>query len=112
MFTYGRKWQRKRAAILKRDGYKSQLAARYGRNIPGDTVHHILPVGFFPEYRWENWNLITVTRQEHNRLHDRDANKLTKDGLELARRTAAKRGMNVPEVMARLAGTEPEEDPE
>lgn len=109
---YGSKWKKKRAAILRRDGYRSQIAARYGRNVPGDTVHHILPVEVFPEYMYTNWNLITITAAEHNRLHDRDTNRLTYQGLELARRTAARRGMNVPEVMEKLTGAEDEEDGE
>ena len=105
-------WKRKRAAILRRDKYRSQIAARYGRNEPGDTVHHILPVDTFPEYRWADWNLVTITRAEHNRLHDRETNKLTDEGLDLARRTAARRGLNVPQIMARLTegGDNEEED--
>ena len=109
---YGSKWKKKRAAILRRDGYRSQISAAYGRNVPGDTVHHILPVGFFPEYMWKDWNLITVTAAEHNGMHDRDTNRLTKTGLDLARRTAARRGLNVPEIMARLTGESREEEEE
>lgn len=110
MKRYGKKWERKRAAILRRDGYRSQIAARYGRNEPGNTVHHILPVEFFPEYMWADWNLTTMTAKEHNEMHMRDTHRLTEKGLELARRTAARRGLNVPEVMARLTGEEPEEE--
>lgn len=95
-------WKKKRAAILRRDGYKSQLAARYGRNVSGDTVHHILPVEFFPEYRYKDWNLITITHDEHNRLHDRETHKLTDEGLALARRTALKVGLDIEEVMNRM----------
>lgn len=110
--VYGKAWQKKRAAVMRRDGYKSQLAARYGKNVPGDTVHHILPVEFFPEYRYESWNLITITAAEHNRLHDRETHRLTDEGLDLARRTIAKRSMNVTEVMERLTAREPKEDAE
>lgn len=100
--VYGKAWERKRAAILRRDGYLSQIAARYGRNVPADTVHHILPVEFFPQYMYTNWNLITVTRSEHNSLHERDTRRLTDAGLDLARRTAARHGLNMAEVMATL----------
>lgn len=103
-------WKRKREAILRRDKYRSQIAARYGRNVQGDTVHHILPVGVFPEYRWCDWNLITITRAEHNSLHDRETNKLTDAGLDLARRTAARRGLNVPEIMSKLTEEVQEDD--
>ena len=111
MKLYGSTWSRKRAAIMKRDGYRSQLAARYGRNIPGDTVHHILPVEFFPEYRMSDWNLITITAAEHNRMHDRETHRLSDEGLDLARRTAAQRGLNLPDIMARLEGSAREDDP-
>lgn len=95
-------WKKKRAAILRRDGYKSQLAARYGKNVQGDTVHHMLPVELFPEYRFADWNLITVTHDEHNSLHDRDTHQLTEEGLALARRAALRAGLDVEEVMKRL----------
>ena len=108
MKKYGRAWEKKRAWIMRRDGYKSQIAARYGRNVPGDTVHHILPVEFFPEYRYVDWNLITITRQEHNRLHDRLTHRLTEEGLELMTRTAMHQGMNIAEIMDRME-TEEEE---
>ena len=112
MKLYGSTWKRKRAAIMKRDGYRSQLAARYGRNIPGDTVHHILPVELFPEYRLTNWNLITITRREHNALHDRTTHTLTDEGRELALRTAMKHGLNMPDIISRLNGTTPDNDTE
>jgi len=103
-------WKKKRAAILRRDHYKSQLAARYGKNLSGDTVHHMLPVEFFPEYRLKDWNLITVTHDEHNRLHDRETHRLTAEGLALARRAALKAGLDVAEVMRKLEGDDEEED--
>lgn len=99
---YGKAWERKRAAILRRDRYRSQLSARYGKAVQGNTVHHILPVEFFPEYMWMDWNLITVTEKEHNGLHDRETHRLTDEGMKLARRTALARGLDLEEVMERL----------
>lgn len=110
--VYGKAWKKKRDQVMRRDGYKSQIAARYGRNVPGDTVHHILPVEFFPEYMMKDWNLITITAAEHNRLHDRETHRLSDEGLDLARRTAARRSMNVPEVMAKLTGQQDQEEEE
>lgn len=103
-------WQRKRAWILKRDRYRSKLAERYGRLVPADTVHHILPVEFFPEFRLTDWNLIAITGAEHNELHDRDTHRLTEKGLDLVRRTAAAHGLNIAEIMERMADTTQEEE--
>lgn len=102
MKRYGKAWERKRAAILRRDKYRSQLSSRYGRIVAANTVHHILPVEFFPEYMWTDWNLISVTSQEHNGLHDRDTHGLTDEGVKLARRTALAHGLDLEEVMTRL----------
>ena len=103
MSVYGKAWKKKRAVILRRDKYKSQLAARYGRSVEADTVHHILPVEYFPEYRLTDWNLISVSAAEHNALHERGTHRLTEAGMELALRTARKQGLNVEEVKERLS---------
>lgn len=55
--------------------------------MPADLVHHIYPVDEFPEYAFEPWNLISVSRAAHNKLHDRDSDKLTAEGVALMRRT-------------------------
>ncbi len=99
---YGHKWEKLRARVLRRDGYQSQIAKRYGKHVEADTVHHILPVEHFPEYMFTPWNLISITAAEHNRLHERETHKLTDEGLDLARRTAMRLGLNLPDIMARL----------
>lgn len=96
-------WKIKREKILRRDGYMSGLAKRYGRRIPGETVHHILPRDVFPEYQLADWNLVTVTRDEHNKLHDRMTGELTQEGVDLLKRTARKQGLNEDEILRRLA---------
>lgn len=103
MFYKTKAWKKLRAAVLRRDGYKSKLAARCGKNIEADTVHHVLPVEFFPEYRLKEWNLISLTREEHNRLHDRDTHGLTEEGLALARRVALRQGLDVHRIMTVLS---------
>ena len=102
-FYHSKRWERLREAILRRDGYMSQLSKRYGKRIPASTVHHIFPREDFPEYQYQEWNLISVTHDEHNGLHDRTTGKLSSDGLELLKRTARKRGMNLDGILERLS---------
>lgn len=88
MFDYkARRWECLRAQVMRRDGYRCQLSKRYGKAVPADLVHHIYPVDEFPEYAFEPWNLIAVSRAAHNKLHDRDSDKLTAEGVALMRRT-------------------------
>lgn len=91
-----RRWERLRSVILRRDGYTCQISKRYGKQIPADTVHHIFPREEFPEYQWKTWNLVSLAGSVHNRLHDRVTNALTDEGVELLRRTARRRGLEVP----------------
>lgn len=96
MNLYGTKqWENKRQNILRRDGYLDKLEARYGRRVEAETVHHIFPVEFYPEWRLSSWNLISLSKATHNRLHDRNTGGLTAEGMELARRTARKAGVEV-----------------
>lgn len=94
-FYKSKRWQRKRAAILRRDGYVCQISKRYGKMVEATTVHHIFPREDFPEYAFEDWNLISVSDKVHNELHDRNTGKLTEKGLDLMRKTARKRGISV-----------------
>ena len=88
MFDYkARRWERLRAQVMRRDGYRCQLSKRFGKSVPADLVHHIYPVDEFPEYAFAPWNLISVSRAAHNKLHDRDSDKLTAEGVALMRRT-------------------------
>ena len=81
------RWKRKRAHILKRDGYMCQVSKRYGKRIDADTVHHIYPLNDYPEYQWCDWNLIPLANVVHNKMHDRCTNKLTALGEQLKSRT-------------------------
>ncbi len=97
MFDYGSaKWKQKREHILRRDKYICQDAKRYGRFVEAETVHHIFPAEYFPEYAWEDWNLISLSWKAHNEMHDRKTNELTKKGIELLRRTARKQRIDPP----------------
>ena len=94
---YGsQRWKDKRARILRRDKYLCQISKRYGKLVPANLVHHIFPAEDFPEYEWCDWNLISISLAEHNKLHDRDCNDLTPAGKELLLRTARKNKINIP----------------
>ena len=54
------------------------------------VVHHIFPAEEYPEYEWEDWNLISISQEIHNRLHDRNTRKLTENGRKLMQKTARK----------------------
>lgn len=87
-FSYnGIKWKHLAQMALRRDGYMCQLSKRYGKAVPAEVVHHIYPVDEYPEYAYCPWNLISLSRAAHNRLHDRENNALTVEGVALMRRT-------------------------
>lgn len=85
-----KRWIRLRQKILKRDNYMCQYSKRYGRMIQADTVHHILPAERYPEYEWCEWNLISLSKEAHNIMHDRDSHELTDEGLKLQERLKRK----------------------
>lgn len=91
------KWEHKRQLILRRDNYMCQLSKRFGLFREAAVVHHIFPLEEFPQYAFEDWNLISLTRFEHNRLHDRDTDELTEAGRELLIRTARRNNIEIPE---------------
>nr|DAW41133.1 MAG TPA: NinG recombination protein [Caudoviricetes sp.] len=63
------RWRRKRAAILRRDGYLCQMCKRYGRRVQATTVHHIQHADEHPELGFTDSNLISVCERCHNKLH-------------------------------------------
>lgn len=92
-FYKSKKWERLRRAVLARDGYKCQVSKRYGKNVPANVIHHAFPVEDYPQYRLCAWNLIAVSAEVHNRLHDRNTNQLTDEGLDILKRIARKKGI-------------------
>lgn len=86
-FCYtGARWKALAAKAMRRDGYMCQLSKRYGKQVQAEVVHHIYPVDEYPEYAYCLWNLISLSRAAHNRLHDRNTDKLTAEGVALMRR--------------------------
>lgn len=81
------RWKKKRLSILKQDGYIDQYALRFGKRMPATIVHHIYPAEEYPEYQFEDWNLISVSMASHNRLENRLTGCLTDEGLRLQRQT-------------------------
>ena len=92
-FYKSARWQRLRAAALRRDNYQCQLEARRGRLVEAEVVHHIFPREQFPEYQWELWNLISITAENHRQLHEKYGNKLTPVGERLRAEVAAREGI-------------------
>ena len=90
-----RRWRRLRERILKRDGYMCQESKRYGKMIEANTVHHIFPASRFPEDQWSEWNLVSLSTAAHNRMHIRDTDELTEEGMRLMKRAARRQGITI-----------------
>lgn len=96
-FYKSTKWEKLRDRILRRDKYLDKYLSRFGIAKPAEVVHHIFPREQFPEYQYAQWNLISLTRQTHNAMHDRTGDELSSRGIELLLRTARRNGIEVPE---------------
>ena len=81
------RWLRLRERVLREAGYRCQYMKRYGKRVEARMVHHIWPAEDFPEYAWSRWNLIALSQEAHNMMHDRTTGKLTRIGDDLRRRT-------------------------
>ena len=68
-FYKSRAWKRKRAAILRRDGYLCRDCRRYGRYTPATTVHHIQHYEDRPDLALVDSNLISLCARCHNERH-------------------------------------------
>ena len=89
-FDYSRKnkrWRLLRSQTLKDAGYLCQHFRRYGKRVEATHVHHIWPVEDWPEYAYQQWNLIALSLEAHNLMHDRITGKLSPLGEALRRRT-------------------------
>lgn len=84
---------------MRRDQYMDQIALREGVRCEADTVHHILPAEEWPEYKWEDWNLISVHRSTHRRLHEKYSGRLSPEGYTLAAEVAEEHGIKLSEVV-------------
>lgn len=90
-----KKWKRLREFVLARDQYVDQELKRYGKRREARYVHHIFPREFFPQWTFEEWNLISLSHETHNRMHDRSGHYLTETGWNLLVRTARKNKIEI-----------------
>lgn len=99
--TTSKRWRAKREKILRRDGYIDQyLLSREGKCKQATIVHHILPKEIYPEFTYEDWNLISVSMDTHTRiLHQHYTGELTKKGEQLMLETAFKNNIKLNEVI-------------
>lgn len=74
------RWKALRAHVLRRDKHLCRENKRYGRYVGATTVHHVWPADRYPEYAWCEWNLIALSSEAHNAMHDRDTRELTELG--------------------------------
>ena len=79
-FYHSAKWKRKREIILKRDGYQCRHCKRYGKIVPANTVHHIIPAATRPELIYNNHNLLSLCTSCHEKMHDKFTDTLSKQG--------------------------------
>ena len=83
-----RRWRRLRAQVLREAGYLCEWSRRFGKRVPATHVHHIWPADRFPDYAYARWNLIALSMEAHNAMHDRTRGCLSPIGEQLRRRTA------------------------
>lgn len=74
------RWKRLREAVLKRDGYVCQESKRFGKTRGATVVHHIFPAKDYPYLFYNPKNLISLSAEEHNQMHDRITDEITKKG--------------------------------
>ena len=88
------RWKKLRARVLREAGYRCEWSRRFGKNVEATRVHHIWPAEDWPQFAWSRWNLIALSLEAHNAMHDRTTGKLSTIGEQLRRRTVppARRG--------------------
>ena len=84
-----KRWERKRAAVLRRDEYLCQECKRYGKTTQATTVHHIYPLEDYPELALVGDNLISLCNACHERMHDRMTGEITELGKQWQERRRA-----------------------
>lgn len=84
------RWVSKREKILRRDEYLCRECKRYGKSTPATTVHHVIPLAwcliFNVMLALASINLISLCDKCHNKMHNRDSNRLTELGLAWVKR--------------------------
>lgn len=101
-FYDSKRWDKARQRVLKRDNYIDMEAKRYGKLKPATVVHHILPRGEYPEYELADWNLISLSKETHNAMHDRNSDELSQKGIDLLIRTCNRNFIPIPDKYKQL----------
>ena len=71
---------------MARDGYRCQESLRFGKSVPAEMVHHIFPVSDYPELEFVSWNLVALSNFQHNKMHNRKTDEITRKGKEWQKR--------------------------
>ena len=75
-----KRWKNFRISIMVRDKFLCQESLRYGKKVAAVMVHHIFPVSEYPELEFVSWNCISLSNHEHNKMHNRVDNTITRKG--------------------------------
>ncbi|SHH37172.1 HNH endonuclease [Desulforamulus hydrothermalis] len=87
-FYKSRRWQSKRANILRRDEYLCRECRRYGKTTAATTVHHVFPLEQRPDLGLVSDNLISLCNEHHDKMHDRTNGELTDLGKQWEQRVS------------------------
>lgn len=91
-------WRMKSKYIRERDEYLCQHCLRTGYRIDGREVHHVNPLRERPDLALDERNLILLCAACHNRMEDRTAGRLTREGEKLRARINRKYGITPPSI--------------
>lgn len=89
-FYRSKPWLAVRQRVLNRDNYIDQFELlENDRIIPGNTVHHIIPLRERWDLRADIRNLEVISRSNHNREHpERNGGSVVRTEYETKRRNA------------------------
>ena len=85
-----KRWRKFRESILKRDGYICKHFSRYGKTKSAEMVHHIYPTEDYPELFYNPYNLISLSNEAHELMHNRVTGEITIEGKRLQDRLKEK----------------------
>lgn len=75
-FYKTKRWQRKRAYILRLNRYRCQDCRKYGRLTEATEVHHIKHADEYPDLAFADDNLVALCHECHNKRHPEKAKAL------------------------------------
>ena len=89
-FYRSKTWLAVRQQVLNRDNYIDQFElVENNRIIPGNTVHHIIPLRERWDLRADIRNLEVISRANHNREHpERNGGSVVRERYEAKKRNA------------------------